>query len=147
MDTKSLINYIALKILGGSDYILDALEEYLVKGEGPATVAYKYNISKHQLRGYAQRIIEKSGNEIRARKIIPILKQISQDVKPIVKRSETGLYVCDLCGATLAKEDTEEHVRRNHKDVLAVAVKNMMEKLEELKKTQQKTVILTSPSE
>ncbi|MEM3350943.1 MAG: hypothetical protein QXZ23_11810, partial [Saccharolobus sp.] len=60
-DIKSLVNYVALKILGGSDYLLDALEEYLVNGEGPATVAFKYNISKHQLRGYAQRIIEKSG--------------------------------------------------------------------------------------
>lgn len=147
MDTKSLINYIALKILGGSDYILDALEEYLVNGEGPATVAYKYNISKHQLRGYAQRIIEKSGNEIRAKKVIPILKQISQDVKPIVKRTEVGLYTCELCGTTLAKEDTEEHVRRNHKDVLSATVKHMMEKLEEIKKSQQKTVILTSASE
>jgi hypothetical protein len=32
-DIKSLVNYVALKILGGSDYLLEALEEYLVKGE------------------------------------------------------------------------------------------------------------------
>ncbi|BAB66572.1 MULTISPECIES: hypothetical protein [Sulfolobaceae] len=145
MDTKSLVNYIALKILGGSDYILDALEEYLVKGEGPASVAYKYQISKHQLRGYAQRIIEKSGSEARARKIIPIIKQIASDIKPIIKKNEKDLYVCEICKVTIPKEDTEEHVRKYHKDILTTTMKTMLERLEEYKKEKQ-TVILTSAS-
>lgn len=145
MDTKSLVNYIALKILGGSDYILEALEEYLVNGEGPATVAYKYQISKHQLRGYAQRIIEKSGSEARARKIIPIIKQISSDVKPIVRKNEKDLYVCDICKVTIAKEDTEEHVRKYHKDILTTTIKTILERLEQYKKEKQ-AVILTSAS-
>ena len=145
MDTISLVNYIALKILGGSDYILDALEEYLVKGEGPASVAYKYQISKHQLRGYAQRIIEKSGSEARARKIIPIIKQIASDIKPIIKKNEKDLYVCEICKVTIPKEDTEEHVRKYHKDILTTTMKTMLERLEEYKKEKQ-TVILTSAS-
>ncbi|BFH74529.1 hypothetical protein SJAV_24730 [Sulfurisphaera javensis] len=145
MDTKSLVNYIALKILGGSDYILDALEEYLVKGEGPASVAYKYQISKHQLRGYAQRIIEKSGSEGRARKIIPIIKQIASDIKPIIKKNEKDLYVCEICKVTVPKEDTEEHVRKYHKDILTATMKTMLERLEQYKKDKQ-TVILTSVS-
>ena len=145
MDTKSLVNYIALKILGGSDYILDALEEYLVNGEGPASVAYKYQISKHQLRGYAQRVIEKSGSEARARKIIPIIKQISSDIKPIVKKNEKDLYVCEICKVTVAKEDAEEHVRKYHKDILTTTIKTMLERLEQYKKEKQ-TVILTSAS-
>jgi len=145
MDIKSLVNYIALKILGGSDYILDALEEYLVNGEGPASVAYKYQISKHQLRGYAQRIIEKSGSEARARKIIPIIKQIASDIKPVVKKNEKELYTCEICKVTVAKEDAEEHVRKYHKDILTATVKTMLERLEQYKKEKQ-AVILTSAS-
>jgi len=145
MDTKSLVNYIALKILGGSDYILDALEEYLVNGEGPASVAYKYQISKHQLRGYAQRIIEKSGSEARARKIVPIIKQIASDVKPVVKKNEKDLYVCEICKVTVAKEDAEEHVRKYHKDILTSTIKTILERLEQYKKEKQ-AVILTSAS-
>ncbi|AAY80927.1 hypothetical protein [Sulfolobus acidocaldarius] len=145
MDIKSLVNYVALKILGGSDYILEALEKYLVKGEGPATVAYEYQISKHQLRGYAQRIIEKSGSEGRAKKILPIIKGISKDVKPIVKRTDGDLYYCTLCNTSIPKEDTEEHVRKYHKEILTSTIKTMLERLEEYKKEKQ-AVILTSVS-
>jgi predicted RNase H-like HicB family nuclease len=147
IDIKSLANYIALKILGGNDFILDALEEYLVKGEGPATVAHKYNISKHQLRGYAQRIIEKSGSEIRAKKLIPILKQATSEIKPVIKKSEDEYYICTLCNATMAKEDGEEHVRKNHKDVLAVTIKKILDNIELIKQERQKqAIIFTSAS-
>ncbi|AEE93994.1 conserved hypothetical protein [Acidianus hospitalis W1] len=146
IDMKSLINYVALKILGGSDYLLNALEEYLVNGEGPAIVAHRYNISKHQLRGYAQRIIEKSGSECRAKKIIPILKQISVDVKPIITRDENGVYTCTICNTIVAREDAEEHVRKYHKDQLTLAIKSMMEKLDEIRAKKAKAVILTSAS-
>ena len=150
-DVKSLINYIALKILGGSDYVLNALEEYLVKGEGPASVAYKYNISKHQLRGYAQRIIEKSGSEGKAKKIVPILKDISVNIKPIVKRSDDGMNKCSICSMTMSREDTEEHVRKYHKEALTVAIKEMQTRLDQIKQElqkakEEKTVIFTSAS-
>lgn len=133
IDVKSLVNYVALKVLGGNDYLLNALEEYLVKGEGPATVAYRYNISKHQLRGYAQRIIEKSGGEPRARKVVPILKEISRDLKPLVRRAEGNIYTCEICNLTLSGDDAEEHVKESHKDVLALAIKNMMERIERIR--------------
>ncbi len=143
-DVKALINYVALKILGGSDYILSALDEYLVKGEGPATVAYKYGISKHQLRGYAQRIIEKSGSEQKARKIVPILIEISKGIEPIVVKDNDGM-ICKLCKAELNRDEAEEHVRKSHKDVLNSTVALMMSRLEEVKKELQakKAVILT----
>ncbi|MCI2414358.1 MAG: hypothetical protein MPF33_03765 [Candidatus Aramenus sp.] len=146
IDMKSLINYVALKILGGSDYLLNALEEYLVNGEGPAIVAHKYNISKHQLRGYAQRIIEKSGSELRAKKVIPILKEISKDVKPVVVRDENGVYTCSVCHTVVAKEDAEEHVRKYHKDVLTLTIARMEEKLDEIRAKKVKPVIFTSAS-
>ncbi|EZQ04849.1 MULTISPECIES: hypothetical protein [Acidianus] len=146
VDMNSLINYVSLKILGGSDYLLDALEEYLVNGEGPAIVAHKYNISKHQLRGYAQRIIEKSGNEVRAKKVIPILKEMASGIKPVVIRDENGVYQCSLCETVVAREDSEEHVRKYHKDVLTLSIKNMMEKLEEIRAKRSKPVIFTSAS-
>jgi hypothetical protein len=144
VDIKSLVNYVSLKILGGSDYLLDALEEYLVDGEGPAIVAHKYNISKHQLRGYAQRIIEKSGSEIRAKKVIPILKYISKGVEPIITRNDSGAYTCKICNTVVAREDTEEHVRKYHKDQLTLAVKSMMEKLEEYKAKKEKAVAVAT---
>ncbi|ARM77141.1 hypothetical protein [Acidianus manzaensis] len=146
VDMKSLINYVALKILGGSDYLVQALEEYLVNGEGPAIVAHRYNISKHQLRGYAQRIIEKSGSEIRAKKLIPILKEMSSGIKPIVNRDENGVYTCTVCNTVIAREDAEEHVRKYHKDVLTLTIKDMMEKLDEIKAKKEKPVIFTSAS-
>ncbi|MCH4814850.1 MAG: hypothetical protein QXY87_03415 [Saccharolobus sp.] len=147
-DIKSLVNYVALKILGGSDYLLEALEEYLVKGEGPATVAYKYNISKHQLRGYAQRIIEKSGSEGKAKKLVPILKAISEGITPIVKKENDGSYECSLCNIIVAKEDSEEHIRKYHKEILNENINIMMQKLEKIKKDMQqnKAVIFTSAS-
>ncbi|MEM3971711.1 MAG: hypothetical protein QXR34_02680 [Saccharolobus sp.] len=147
-DIKSLVNYVALKILGGSDYLLDALEEYLVNGEGPATVAFKYNISKHQLRGYAQRIIEKSGSEAKAKKLVPILKSISSDVKPIIKKTTDGSYECSICNIPIAKEDSEEHVRKYHKEYLNENINNMMEKLEKIRQElrKNKAVIFTSAS-
>ncbi|AEB94408.1 MAG: hypothetical protein QXR57_02950 [Metallosphaera sp.] len=144
VDIKSLVNYVSLKILGGGDYLLDALEEYLVEGEGPAIVAHKYNISKHQLRGYAQRIIEKSGSEIRAKKVIPILQYLAEGIEPIVERNENGVYTCELCNTVVAREDTEEHVRKYHKDQLSLAVKKMMERLEEYKASREKAVVVTA---
>ncbi len=144
-DTKALVSYVALKILGGSDYILEALKEYLVEGEGPATVAYKYGISKHQLRGYAQRIIEKSGSEQKARKVLPILIEISQGVEPIVVRKGES-YTCKLCNAELTRDDAEDHVRKEHKDVLNAAIAQMLTRLEEVKQRllAQRSVILTA---
>ncbi|QKR00982.1 hypothetical protein GWK48_03745 [Metallosphaera tengchongensis] len=144
VDIKSLVNYVSLKILGGGDYLLDALEEYLVNGEGPAIVAHKYNISKHQLRGYAQRIIEKSGNEMRAKKIIPILQYLAKDIKPIVVRNDNGVYTCKVCNTMVAREDTEEHVRKYHKDQLSLAIKKMMERLEEYRANKEKAVLVTA---
>ena len=144
-DTKALINYVALKILGGSDFILEALYEYLVQGEGPATVAYKYGISKHQLRGYAQRIIEKSGSEQKARKIMPILIEISKGIEPLaVKKGDS--FVCKACGAKLTKDDAEDHVRKEHKDELKAATSIMSSRLEEVKQRLQvqKAVILSA---
>jgi len=144
-DTKALINYVALKILGGSDFILEALYEYLVKGEGPATVAYKYGISKHQLRGYAQRIIEKSGSEQKARKIMPILIEISKGIEPLaVKKGDS--FVCKACGTKLTKDDAEDHVRKEHKDELKAATSIMSSRLEEVKQRLQvqKAVILSA---
>ncbi|BBD71744.1 hypothetical protein HS1genome_0133 [Sulfodiicoccus acidiphilus] len=143
LDMKSLVSYVALKVLGGSDFVLDALEEYLVKGDGPATVAHRYSISKHQLRGYAQRVTEKSGGELRAKKIVPILREIFKDTEPVVSKASTGMFVCKICGQSMPKEDTEEHIRKFHKEVVVLAIKNSMQKLENLKKAREQ-VIFTS---
>jgi hypothetical protein len=143
LDMKSLVSYVALKVLGGSDFVLDALEEYLVKGDGPATVAHRYSISKHQLRGYAQRITEKSGGELRAKKVVPILREIFNGTEPVVSKTQSGMFACKLCGQTMPKEDTEEHIRKFHKEIVVLTIKNSMQKLENIKKAREQ-IIFTS---
>ncbi len=80
--------------------------------------------------------------KLELKKVIPILQYLAKGIEPIVERNENGVYTCKLCNTVVAREDTEEHVRKYHKDQLSLTVKKMMERLEEYKSNKEKAIVV-----
>jgi transposase-like protein len=120
-DLNSLAQYVALKVVSGNGAVLKAVEEYLIGGQSPSKVAYKYGLSKYQLRGYAQRIIEKCGSEHTAKMLLPTLISVASTIEPTLKKVDEVRYNCSKCKISLTKDEAEEHVKQKHKDDLSSA--------------------------
>lgn len=120
-------------MLADKGYVVDAIYSYLVEGERPSVLAYKYNITKHTIRGNIMRFIEKAGGEAKARKLIKLIKESNAKVSPIVYKSD-GLYTCLLCNEKLDEGKLEKHITTKHKAELQRAINYVISKVEAKKK-------------
>jgi len=119
---NSLAQYVALKVVSGNGAVFKKLlRKYLIGGQSPSKVAYKYGLSKYQLRGYAQRIIEKCGSEHTAKMLLPTLISVASTIEPTLKKVDEVRYNCSKCKISLTKDEAEEHVKQKHKDDLSSA--------------------------
>ena len=114
---EDLLEYLIVKVLAGKDNIVNALADYFVKGESPSTIAAKYGLSKHQVRGYAQRITEKTGSSAKARALLKYAIPIITKIKPIVKINGS-IAKCILCGEELPVQIIEDHIKKRHRVVV-----------------------------
>jgi hypothetical protein len=131
--TNESIKYLAIKMLADKAYVVDAIYSYLVESERPSVLAYKYNITKHTIRGNIMRFVEKAGGEGKARKLIKLIKESNAKVSPIVYRSD-GLYTCILCNEKLDEGKLEKHITTKHKAELQKAINYIISKIEAKKK-------------
>lgn len=112
----SLLEYLVLKMLTGNGIVVEALKMYIVDEMSPSTVASKLGLSKHQIRGYAQRVVEKIGDFRKAFLVISEVYDLLMRIKPIV--SNYGhRKICMVCGRELSTSG-EDHVKRYHREVV-----------------------------
>jgi len=123
-NVASLLEYLVLKMLTGNEKVVEALKMYIVDELSPSTVAMKLGLSKHQIRGYAQRVIEKIGDFRKAFLVISEIYDLLIRIKPIV--SNYGhRRLCILCGRELSTSG-EDHIKRYHREIVEDYVYSIM---------------------
>jgi len=112
--------------------MLMAVKEYFVDGVSPSSISYKYKVSKFRVRGYIQRVTEKTRNSYLASSIIKQVFPIILEIEPaVIKVNEK--YVCLLCDQSFNNEITvENHLRRKHEEHINKTIKEVLESVKEL---------------
>ena len=131
---EKFVRYLVVKALAGRMNAIQAIYDYVVGGESPSTVAYRYGLSKHQLRGYAQRIIEKAGSELRAKVLLRIITPHVINIRPLVVPYSDGEYYCPYCNVRISAHRVEDHIR-SHKDLVTIITRRILIKIREKKYT------------
>jgi len=121
-----IAQYLVIKALAGRGEVIEALYGYFVEGKSPSALAAEHGLSKHQVRGYIQRILEKASFR-RARAAIALLYPFVMRIEPIIAR-DGRLLSCRLCGAELINEyAAEDHIRFDHFDLVSELVVEIAE--------------------
>ena len=115
---EAVAQYLVLKALAGRMSVIKAIYDYFVNNESPSTLSRKYGLSKHQIRGYVQRIIEKSGSSIKAKVFIAYLTPYVMKIKPLCKRIRDDVVRCILCGDEMPHLVFEDHIMKYHSGVV-----------------------------
>jgi len=124
----SVTRYLVVKQLAGKTSIVMAILDYFEKIESPSSLAKRYGMSKHQIRGYVQRIMEKCGSFARSRAIVMAIAPLVLRLRPVIYRDGDGSYRCRLCGDSFVLDDREAHVERIHSDYVDDAIYAVIEK-------------------
>ncbi|MEO3993352.1 MAG: C2H2-type zinc finger protein [Desulfurococcaceae archaeon TW002] len=128
----ALVRFLVVKRLAGNSSTLMVTKEYFVDGVSPSSISYKYKISKFRVRGYIQRVTEKTRNSYLASLIIKQVFPLVLEIEPaVIKVNER--YVCLLCDQSFNNEVTiENHLRRKHEEYINKTVKEILESAKEL---------------
>jgi len=124
----SVTRYLVVKQLAGKTNIVMAILDYFDKIESPSSLAAKYGMSKHQIRGYVQRIMEKCGSFARSRAMVLAIAPLVLRLRPIIYSDGGKGYRCRLCGDSFVLDDREAHVERIHSDYVDDAIYAVIEK-------------------
>jgi len=120
-----VLEYLVLKMMAGRHEVLEALLEYLGGTLPPSLADDRYGVSKHQLRGFVQRIYEKAGDrrlaELLITTAVPIIlssvaSRIDRDKRP---------EQCLICGRRLVNMFPEDHIKKHHHTELEAEVKRV----------------------
>jgi len=122
---RETLEYLVLKKMAGKPEVLKALLEYLGGTLPPSLADDRYGVSKHQLRGFVQRINEKAGDRRLAELLITtavpiILSNVSSRIDRD-KRPEQ----CLICGKRLINMFPEDHIKKHHHAELEAEVKRV----------------------
>ncbi|PWV36867.1 MAG: hypothetical protein DJ555_05010, partial [Desulfurococcaceae archaeon] len=124
-----VLEYLVLKKMAGRPEVLEALIEYLGGSLPPSQANDRYGISKHQLRGFVQRINEKAGDRRLAEFLIkmatPLILSMVQSKIDRSKRPE----VCMICGRRLVNMFPEDHLKKHHYEYLEEEVRKVAAEL------------------
>ncbi len=124
----SIARYLIIKRLSNDVVALLAVKEYLIDGEPPSVIAFKYKISKFKVRGYIQRVIDKAGNYRVAVKVVESLYPYIMSIEPIMLRSGSRM-ICTICNTYVRINEDEQHIRKKHKDLLNELIRSMVARL------------------
>ncbi len=111
---EAVLEYLVLKQLAGKSNVVKAIYSYFVEGASPSSIASELGMSKHQVRGYVQRIVEKAGSITRARAIVKYVVPHVMRIKPVIKPLDGTTARCSICGDEVFLVVAEEHVKRYH---------------------------------
>ena len=126
---EDVVEYLVLKKMAGRPEVLMALLDY-INGELSPSMAYeRYGVSKHQLRGFVQRIYEKSGDRFLAAAAIRAAVPIILSSVPSYVRRDGGPPECSICGEVLLIAFPEDHIRKHHSDILGSEARSIMDRV------------------
>jgi hypothetical protein len=120
----AIVRYLVIKKLINDVVALVAIKEYLIDGESPSVIAFKYRTSKFKVRGHIQRVIDKAGNYRVATKVVEVVYPHIASIEPVMLRSG-GRVLCMLCNTYLRASDAESHLRKKHKEFINNIVRNI----------------------
>jgi len=124
-----ITRYLVLKKLVNDTTTLLAIKDYYVDGLSPSTIGYKYKISKFRVRGYIQRITDKTRNHLIATNIIRRVFPSIMNIEPVVIKV-SNKYLCLLCDQTFSTElMAENHLKKKHKDLLNNVVNQIVQSI------------------
>lgn len=128
----ALVRFLVVKRLAGNSSTLMVVKEYFVDGVSPSSISYKYKVSKFRVRGYIQRVTEKTRNSYLASLVIKQVFPLILEIEPaVIKVNER--HVCLLCDQSFSSEVTvENHLRRKHGEYIDKVVKDVLEGVREL---------------
>lgn len=128
----ALTRFLVVKRLAGNSSTLMAVKEYFVDGISPSSISYKYKVSKFRVRGYIQRVTEKTRNSYLASSVIKQVFPLILEIEPaVIKVNER--YVCLLCDQSFVSEVTvENHLRKRHGEYIDKVVREVLEGVREL---------------
>ena len=129
MALREVVEYLVLRALAGRRGVVEALYGYFVGGASPAEAGERYGLSRHQVRGYATRVLEKAGSLARARAVIRYAAPIVLRIEPVVREVGRNMVRCLLCGAELPAIPgaVEKHLQDYHRDVVDQHVEAVIE--------------------
>ncbi|MEZ0290699.1 MAG: hypothetical protein ABWJ42_06395 [Sulfolobales archaeon] len=115
---SEVLEYLVLKMMAGRPEVLKALLEYIEGNLSPAAAPQIYNVSKHQLRGFVQRIYDKANNRPLANLLIKLsVPIILEKTRIYIDRSQRP-EECIVCGRKLYNVFPEDHIKKHHKDLI-----------------------------
>ena len=117
MAIEEVARYMVLKALAGRQHIVDAIYECIVGGGSVSSVAARHGLSKHQLRGYVNRVMEHSGSYARAAAFVKALYSHVKKIRPVV-RCKGDSCTCSLCRDRVVPAAAENHIKYRHWDVV-----------------------------
>jgi len=128
----ALVKFLVIKRLAGNSSTLMVVKEYFVDGVSPSSISYKYKVSKFRVRGYIQRVTEKTRNPYLASLIIKQVFPLILEIEPVVIKVNER-YVCLICDQSFGSEVTvENHLRRKHGEYINKIVREVLESVREL---------------
>lgn len=124
---EAVLEYLIIKVLAGRDDIVRAVHDYFVNSISPSSVAIRYSLSKHQVRGYIQRIVEKTGSVMKARVLLKYATPVILKIKPITKEVNGYIVKCSLCGEEFPSQIMEDHIRKRHLSLIEEYLESTVE--------------------
>lgn len=125
----AVLEYLVLKMLADKEEVVRALYDYFVEGASPSTIAVRYNLSKHQIRGYVQRVMEKTGSATKAKVLMKYATPVIIKLRPIAKKLNGSIAVCSLCNEELPIQIVEDHIKKKHTDYVTECLGSVIEVL------------------
>jgi len=113
-----VLKYLVTQALAGNMHVVDGLYDYFVNRMSPSEIGTKYGFTRHQVRGWVQRIMEKVASYERARVMIKHLVPHVKKIKPIVKKVSDDEVQCTLCGERMHRSLARDHVERYHRELV-----------------------------
>jgi len=132
-----VVRYMVTHMLAGNVVVVRSIYEVLGQNDSPSMIVRRYGLSKHAVKGYIQRIVERCGSRRRAEIIVSRVGPIVLGaVEPIVV-DDGNVAVCKLCmvcspdNARMVNDPSVRysHVRRLHKAVVEMHIRRVLDEL------------------
>jgi hypothetical protein len=121
---RSVAEYLVVNALIGRRGVLKAFELY-IGNTSPSEIERLTGLTRTQIRGYLQRVYEKTCNINRARVLLKALLPLLKNVDPVVVNG-----MCTLCGARVWDHYAAFiHVKNMHMDIVEKHVSEILREL------------------
>jgi len=127
--TTAVLEYLILKVLANKEEVVRALYDYFVEEASPSMLAMKYGLSKHQIRGYVQRIMEKTGSSTKAKVLMKYAAPVVTRLKPVAIKLNGSMALCGLCNEELPLQIVEDHIRKKHANIISECLDSVVDVL------------------